>query len=292
MEIINKEEEFSNLKENIILGNPKLTNSKIIFKGKGNIIFCEQDGVHLLNSCLSFNASNSIIFLCKNRHNYLLNASINNDSVLYFGKNNYINGQLNIILSEQKNIIIGDECLFSFDCWFRTADPHLIYDSNTKKRINPSKSIYLGDHIWIGQHAFILKGTQIGSGSIIGGMSVTAGKTIESNSSYAGNPVKKLQESIFFTGDCVHSYREKETKSHDVFESDKYIYSYSEKEILSFPIIEKSLNESISVQEKLDYIINTLQMNQSHNRFFIKKPLEKQNFIKKIRDCFDYIKGK
>lgn len=285
MEVINKEEQISSLKENTILGNPKLTNSKIIFSGKGNIIFCEK-GVHLLNSSLSFNASNSIIFLCKNKHNYLLNVSINNDSVLYFGKDNYINGKLNIILSEQKNIIIGDECLFSFDCWFRTADPHLVYDSNTKKRINYSKSIYLGDHIWIGQHALVLKGSQIGSGSIIGGMSVVAGKTIESNSSYAGNPVKKLCESIFFTGDCVHLYKEKETENHDIFEGDVYIYSYDEKEILPFDIVEKSLTELKSAQEKLDYIINTLQMNQSQNRFFIEKPVEKQSFIKKIRNHF------
>jgi acetyltransferase-like isoleucine patch superfamily enzyme len=269
MEIIDKIEQLSNLRENTILGNLKLTNSKITFKGKGNVLYCDNDDVHLVNSILSFNGDNSIIFLSNNRHNYLLNVFTNNDSILYLGRDNYINGRLNLILSERENIIIGDECLFAFDCWLRTADPHIIYDSYTKKRINPSKGIYLGDHVWIGQHAFILKGTQIGSGSIVGGMSVVAGKTIESNSSYAGNPVKRIRESIFFTGDCVHLYDEKETNGHDIFESDKYIYSYNEEGLLSFSVIDKSLKELLSVSEKLDYIMHTLQANKNKNRFFI-----------------------
>lgn len=292
MEVINEIEDIENLKENEIIGNIKLINSKITFKGKGNILYCDKQCVRLANSHLLFNGDNSIIFLCKSKYNYLLSVFINNDSVLYFGRDNYINRKLEIVVSEQKNVIIGNDCLFSFDCWFRTADPHIVYDVNTKNRINHSKSIYLGDHVWIGQHTLILKGTKIGSGSIAGGMSVITGKTIESNSSYAGNPVKKIRESVFFTDDCVHMYRETDTESHDMYDSDDYIYSYNEKEILQFDIIEKSLNKLMSVQKKLDYIINNLQKNQSKNRFFIEKPLEKQNFIEKIRDYFYYTIGK
>jgi len=108
-----------------------------------------------------------------------------------------MNGKLNIVVSEQKNIFIGDGCLFSFDIWIRTGDAHLIYDSNLKSRINFSGSIYIGDHVWIGQHVFILKETKIGSGSVIGSMSIIPGKILESNASYAGNPVKKIKSNIF-----------------------------------------------------------------------------------------------
>jgi acetyltransferase-like isoleucine patch superfamily enzyme len=283
MEVINKEEQLSGLKENTIVGNPKLTNSKITFKGKGNILYCDKDNINIVNTSLSFNGNNSIIFLCKSMHRYILNVAIYNDSVLYLGENNYINGTLNIIVSERKNIIIGNNGLFSFHCWLRTSDAHLVYDSNTQKRINPSKSIYLGDHVWIGQHVFILKGTQIGSGSIIGGLSVVSGKTIESNSSYAGNPVKKIGESIFFTKDSVHLYNEEETKSHDIFEGDEYIYSYNEEEQLPFNKIEESLQNIKSASKKLDYILHNLKNNQLKNRFFISKPFEKQNLVIKIK---------
>ncbi|XZF76097.1 acyltransferase [Bacillus sp. AL-1R] len=286
MEVINETKQIEDLKENYIIGNPKLTNSKIVFKGTGNVLYCDHDDVHLVNSAIQFNGYDSIIFLCKSSFDYLLNATVYNNSVLFFGRDNYFNSKLNIIISEQKNIIVGEGCLFSFDCWFRTADPHLIYDSYTKKRVNPSKSIYIGDHVWIGQHAFILKGTQIGSGSIIGGMSLVSGKKIESNSSYAGNPARKIGESIFFTNDSVHAYTELETQSHDLFESENYIYSYNQTEMLPFSSIEKSLTELKLVSEKLYFIKENLQMNRNKNRFFIGNPIVKQSFIDRIKRKF------
>ncbi|MFE4813367.1 hypothetical protein ACFQ9Y_19885 [Peribacillus simplex] len=54
----------------------------------------------------------------------------------------------------------------------RLADPHLVYDGTTRKRINRTKSVYLGDHIWIGQDVMILKGVEVGTGSILGAMSL------------------------------------------------------------------------------------------------------------------------
>ena len=53
------------------------------------------------------------------------------------------------------------------ECCFRSADPHIIYDINTKKRINQSKSIFIGDHVWIGANAVILAGKSIGSHSVV-----------------------------------------------------------------------------------------------------------------------------
>ena len=45
----------------------------------------------------------------------------------------------------------------------RTADPHIIYDIH-RKRINPSKSVFIGDHVWCGQNVLLLKGCRVGSG--------------------------------------------------------------------------------------------------------------------------------
>ena len=76
----------------------------------------------------------------------------------------------------RKNIIIGDNCMISFGSWIRNTDPHLVYDSSTYCRINPSKSVLIGDHVWIGQSCIILKGTVVGSGAILGAGSVVSGK--------------------------------------------------------------------------------------------------------------------
>lgn len=281
MEIIDQEDKFKSVKENTILGtHPKISNSKIVFKGKGNILYCE-DNVHLSNSSLVFNGDNSLIYLSNNRHLYLLNITVNHDSVFYMGKDNYINGKLTVILSEQKNVIIGSDGLFSFNIWMRTADPHLIYDSNTKRRINDSRSIFLGDHVWVGQSALILKGTQIGSGSIIGASSVVSGKMIESNTSYAGNPAKKITEDIFFTGNSVHAYREKETKKHEAYEGDHYIYQLSE-DTISFKDIESKLTTISLAADKLVYLKATLK-DMNKNRFFIGKRISKQNRFRGIK---------
>ncbi len=166
------------LTHNKVLGTPDLENTTIIFHGKGNILYC-QNGVKIVNSTINFMQDHSVVFLCTNRGGYHLGVSINHNSVLFIGSNNYFNAKLNIVISEYQNVIIGNDGLYSFDCWLRTADPHLIYDMDTHKRINESRSIVIGDHVWIGQHVYILKGSMIGSGSIVGAGSVVSGKSLE-----------------------------------------------------------------------------------------------------------------
>lgn len=260
---INKE-----ITDNKIEGNPILENSKINFNGKGNILYCEEK-VDLTNCTINFNGNNSVIYLASNKNKYILNVSIYNNSVLYIGKDNYMNGKLNIILSEQKNVIIGDDCLFSFDIWMRLADPHIIYQCDTKKRINLSKSIYIGDHVWIGQHAMILKGTHIGSGSIIGAMSVVSGKKIPSNESWAGNPVKRIVQGIFYDSKCVHTYCNKETENSLLYDSDEYIFKDIKEEKISFQEIEEYLLEEGSPIKKVEWLKQNLRESKRKNRFFI-----------------------
>lgn len=197
---IEKDGDYKNLKDgNVILGTkPVLNSSRIRFVGQNNILYCEE-GVKLSHSNIDFNGSNSLIYLGTSPYKYFLNVYINNDQVFHMGKNNYINekGKLTVILSEQKHLYIGSYCLFSTEVVFRNADPHLIYDGKTKKRINQTKSIFIGDHVWVGYHALILKGSQIDSGSIIGAMSVVANKKVPHNTSWAGNPAKQIKSNIF-----------------------------------------------------------------------------------------------
>ena len=210
---------------NTIIGNPELINSNIEFKGTGNILFCEED-VRLENSTLGFFSNDAVVYLSSNKkHNYKVKMDIWRSSTIFVGRDNYFNNIMSISASERRSVLIGGGGVFSFDVWLRTSDPHLVYDADTKQRINISDDVVIGDHVWLGQSALILKGSKVGSGSVIGGASVLAGKNVPSNTVYAGNPAREVRSNIFFTGASVHNYTKKKTKESMVLDTDKYIYT-------------------------------------------------------------------
>lgn len=263
---ISKPIELLKVKNNVFIGNlPKMTNSKIIFNGKNNILFCDEN-VCLEDSILNFECNNSVIYLSSNKHKYKIKVDIRNNSVFYIGENCYFNNLANIYLSEEKNIIIGGNCLFSINIFMRTADPHLIYDINTHKRINLSKSIYVGDHVWIGQGTLILKGTNIGSGTVIGACSLVSNKKLNSNSIYAGNKLRLIKENIFWDGKCVHKWTNSTTEKYMFELDDKYIFKKNK--INNFDIIENNLNNLVTSNEKFKYLNSKLKI-KDKNRFSI-----------------------
>lgn len=249
--------------------NSKMDGGKITFHGTGNVLFVE-DGVNLSNSTIGFQGSNSILYLSKNRHIYYVNISINNNSTVYLGKNCYFNGKMTIVASEQQNIIIGDEGLFSFGIFIRTADPHLIYDGITKKRINPSRFVLIGDHIWLGQNSLILKGSVIGSGAIIGGNTVLSNKHIPSNTSVAGNPARIIKQDVFFSSECVHAWTDETTAKYETMDTDKYIYHHSP-DTVDMKSIDSELKNARAGMERLDIIKEKLVQYTKKDRFFIEK---------------------
>ncbi len=275
-------EMFADLSDgNRLVGElPQMVGSSVNFAGKNNVLFCEK-GVRLSNCVINFNADNSIVYLCENKNDYKLNISVYNNNVFYSGKNNYFNGVFNVILSEQKHFFMGNECLLSFGIWVRNADPHLVYDCESKKRINPTQSIYFGDHIWVGQSAMILKGTQVESGSIIGAMSVVSNKKIPANCSFAGNPAKKIREGIFWRDPCVHAWTDKKTEDSETFRENTYIYKFKNGEFISFDEIEEKLSPKHSVDKKLKFL-DKISANKDKNRFCADKG-EKSGFFSRFR---------
>ena len=249
--------EFENGNKIIIGDDCELINTKVKFNGRNNILKMGRR-CHVANSVIEFNGSEAVAVLSSNRHNYYLNLSLNNNTAFYMGKDNYINGRLSVILSEQKHVFFGSDCAISFGIWLRTADPHLVYDIESKQRLNPSKSIFIGDHVWIGQGALILKGTQIGSGSIIGAGSVVAGKKIPSNTSWAGNPARLVKEGIFWSGQCVHRWTDKETQEYQTMETDKYNFEGRAGESNHFDLLDKELSACKSADEKMAYLFEDL----------------------------------
>ncbi|WP_405269105.1 acyltransferase [Methanobrevibacter sp.] len=260
--------ELLNLKDNRFVGEiPKLDNSQINFNGTNNILVCEGD-VTLTNSIIDFNQDNSVLYLSSNRFRYLVNISINGNNVCFIGKNNFFNGKTTIVLSESKNIIIGDDGLFSYGVLIRVSDVHLIYHSKSKERLNYSKSIYIGDHVWLGQSALILKGTKIGSGALIGAEAIVSNKTIPSNTTFAGSPVRLIHEDSFWVGYSVHPWSDEETKKYSKYESDKFIYDL-DGDTLDLDDIEEDLNKFSNPEDIVDYIESNF-LDVGKNRFTLK----------------------
>lgn len=269
MEIVASEKDIDNLKYNSIRCSvPILKNSQIIFKGTDNIVYFENNA-QVQNSKIEFHGSNSIVYISDTAKTLYLNISLNNNNCFYLGKNNYFNGTLCAVCSEEKHIFIGSNCLFSSGIVLRNADPHLIYSVNTRERINPSKSIYIGDSVWIGQNTLILKGTKIHSGSIIGGGTVAAGKVIPSNCSAAGNPCRVLSKNIFWRGDCVHSWTENETNLHQTCDKTDTVFQYDKDTYTPFDNIESVFSAKTSSDDKSEQIIDFFNAHSEKNRFAI-----------------------
>ena len=267
MESINNENQFSSLKENKIIGKPNLTNSLISFHGKNNILYCERD-VNIVNSNIRFLGDNSLVYLSSSKSVYPLSLQIFNNSLFYIGKDSMLSPTLSVNVQEQKHVVIGDECVIGSNVDIKTSDPHVIYDSNTKKRINHSKRVYIGDHVLLGQMTYVTRGTLIGSGSILDNNTYAMNVHLKSNNLYCGNPVKLLKNGVFFTNDYVGGFMDEDTLNHEDYVSRIYLYENSPGETLDINKID-SLLTNFNVDEKLDFVKKLFIQNKKHNRFVI-----------------------
>ena len=269
-EVVRNAEEARALVDNVVIGADVAdwgTGARFDFAGKGNILYLEE-GVKLGSVSVRFPGNNALIVLRASRHRYQLHLDAWSSTLIYLGKDCYYNKQLSIICSEGCQVVVGDGCLFSFDIWIRTADPHLVYDVHTHQRINPSASVFVGDHVWVGQDAIILKGSRIGSGSIVGAKSVVAGKRIPSNESWAGNPARSLRQGIFWEGSSVHNWGPEQTARRQVFERDDFIF-VADGDTVAMDDVLGAARRGTSAAERLEALQASALWESRKNRFFV-----------------------
>jgi acetyltransferase-like isoleucine patch superfamily enzyme len=106
-------------------------------------------------------------------------------------------GNSSLYCHEGQVIRIGKRCLFAAETIVTTSDMHSVLDAASGKRVNPPRSISIGDHVWVGRSSFILKGSRIADDCIIGCASVvTASLNAPANSLIAGNPAVVVRRNV------------------------------------------------------------------------------------------------
>jgi acetyltransferase-like isoleucine patch superfamily enzyme len=100
-----------------------------------------------------------------------------------------------ISTAENTSVTIGHDCMIASGNEIRTDDGHPIFDISSGKRINPSRSIIIGEHVWLAAKSIILSGSSIGNGSVVGLGSIVK-SAIPNNSIAVGVPAKIIKKNI------------------------------------------------------------------------------------------------
>jgi len=191
---------------------------EIIDNGEGNVFQAEDEAA--LFGQITFNGSNSYARIGKpvqaGRFDFILHSGCsidigaqlisgalrihaNDGGHVSMGPQCGINGTMSIAVPEPSRVSIGRDCLFADGITMMTSDCHSIFDRETRRRINPARSIEIGARVWVGASALILKGAVIGRGSIIGANAVVEGEVPEFCTA-AGNPLRIVRRNVTWDG--------------------------------------------------------------------------------------------
>jgi len=96
------------------------------------------------------------------------------------------------------SVQIGDDYMFSWGIWLRTADSHAIINLDTGQPINLPRSIKIEDHVWLGQDVIAMSGVTIGSGSVVGARSVVT-KDVPPACVAVGIPARAVRQRTSWT---------------------------------------------------------------------------------------------
>lgn len=122
---------------------------------------------------------------------------IEGDSTSIVIGNNTTIGSAKLFLGEGNTCIkIGNDCMISRNVTMNTSDFHSVIDIVNGKRLNPPKSISIGNHVWIGNGAYIAKGAYIGEDCVVAARGYVSGKVFDNNTLIGGLPAKVLRDNI------------------------------------------------------------------------------------------------
>lgn len=125
--------------------------------------------------------------------------AVTGDQNLFFSGFGSTCNQANIVLQGHgKSIILGKDCMLSFDVTIRAADSHAIVDLESGEVVNPPESITIGAHVWLGEGASVLKGARVGGGTIIASCALVTG-IIPEQTLALGVPARVARDKVSWT---------------------------------------------------------------------------------------------
>lgn len=117
---------------------------------------------------------------------------LSNSKNIFIGYNSYINGGF-IFASPNAKIIIGDNCLISYNVHIRTMTHNYnSRDDLINQQGHIEKDIVIGNDVWIGFGVQIMCGITIGNGAVIAAGSIVT-KNIPEYAVVAGIPAKVIK---------------------------------------------------------------------------------------------------
>ncbi len=168
--------------------NIKKLNRGIIRIGFGDVAIFDNKkskSIWNVNGCVIFNGE------CNIGHGSKIDVGSN--ARLVIGDKFTITSESTIIC--KKEVIIGDNCLISWDVLIMDTDFHKIFDRKGTM-LNPDKSVIIGNRVWIGCRSVLLKGALIGDECIIAANSVVTKACPGKNKIYGSNPIIELKGEV------------------------------------------------------------------------------------------------
>ena len=104
------------------------------------------------------------------------------------------------------DIIIGEDCMFSYNINVRTGDYHTIVEKGTHKVLNYNADVIIGNHVWVASDVLICKNVRIADNSVVGARSVVTRRFDEPNVVIAGMPAKIVKTNINWDRRCISDY--------------------------------------------------------------------------------------
>lgn len=124
-----------------------------------------------------------------------LELRVGHDSTLTIGTNVGTAGRTFISAIEGADVTIGDDVMFARHIEVRTDDTHPIFDVRTRKRLNASRSIDIGEHVWLAKQCVVMGGVTIGAGSVIGFRSIVT-RSVPNNCVAVGAPARVVRRDV------------------------------------------------------------------------------------------------
>ena len=171
----------------------------ILIRGNDNTIIIEEP-FKFVNSVIICEGNSNSIHIEATKHIYeklSIDAGHNwNNRKIHIKKNTAVVEAKLLCWSSNSSIIIGEDCLISWNVVILNNDGHTITRPGSREVINKGSYCEIGNHVWIAQHAFIGKNVKIGDNNIVGAYAVVTKSFNENNSAIAGNPAKIVKQNI------------------------------------------------------------------------------------------------